>query len=302
MQRSLPGRWVLTQTLAAGWYELQLDSDLFQDLAGNTLLGDGASVDALRCGMAWFPRVRCLLGDRQPRDGQAGYSAPTFGDYNGDGLDDLIVGEKSTDGRGRIVVFPNTGTAGAPEAMRPEKPSAPRSRSRVRAVSAPLPPGLTGTATAWSDLLVGTAGGGVDLLREHRHRRCAPPLPPVRQSPPGRSGAKSPIAVGAQGDGERGRSRRRRSRRPDCGRSVRPDSGVPRSGRLRHRPTWRPDGLCRSKGRPLVFSADAPLRSRSISTATDVLTWSPVTRKANCGSTATSARLYRTRASWREWR
>lgn len=45
----------------------------------------------------------------------SGYSVPSFVDWNNDGLKDLIIGEGSGTQLGKVRVYPNTGTAAAPE-------------------------------------------------------------------------------------------------------------------------------------------------------------------------------------------
>jgi len=52
-------------------------------------------------------------------DGEApidvpGYSVPSFADWNGDGLADLIVGEGGGSEPGHVRIYLNTGTIGAP--------------------------------------------------------------------------------------------------------------------------------------------------------------------------------------------
>ena len=44
-----------------------------------------------------------------------GYSVPSYVDWDGDGLKDLVVGEKTSSGVGMVRVYPNKGTAGSPE-------------------------------------------------------------------------------------------------------------------------------------------------------------------------------------------
>ena len=43
-----------------------------------------------------------------------GYSVPSFADWNGDGLADLIVGEGGGSEPGHVRIYLNTGTIGAP--------------------------------------------------------------------------------------------------------------------------------------------------------------------------------------------
>ena len=184
----------VSQSLAPGWYELQLDSDLFQDLAGNQLLGTGTAETPF--GVPQFDALSKL----QAADGNpasvAAYSAPAFGDYNGDGVDDLLVGEKSTDGQGRIVVFLNTGTTAAPVYEAGVTIADPV----VVAAS-----GCLGASPYWgdfnadglSDLLVGTADGSV-IFFENIGMAGAPAFADGQSVLAGPAGGKSPISVGAR--------------------------------------------------------------------------------------------------------
>jgi hypothetical protein len=71
------------------------------------------------------PRVKEtqeLEFDKRILDGlQFGYLFPTFGDFDGDGKIDLLVGTKgdNDDGKGRLLVYLNRGTNKAPEYTKP---------------------------------------------------------------------------------------------------------------------------------------------------------------------------------------
>src|SRR5688572_21241351 len=72
------------------------------------LLGDPNS--ALERGEL-LPPVR-LEADGRPIDtGRDGHAAPFMGDFDGDGADDLLVGEYF---EGRLRIFPNRGTNDSP--------------------------------------------------------------------------------------------------------------------------------------------------------------------------------------------
>jgi hypothetical protein len=57
------------------------------------------------------PPVHVMAGDGPVDTQRVGHAAPFFGDFDGDGLGDLLVGEFF---EGRLRVFPNVGTAAEP--------------------------------------------------------------------------------------------------------------------------------------------------------------------------------------------
>ena len=97
-------------SLADGYYRLRLDGGLIADLAGNGLLGGtaGEGVAAYSLDFAAAELVQADGADVKV----AAYSVPSMGDWNNDGLDDLIVGEK-TDAAGKVRVYLNEGGVGA---------------------------------------------------------------------------------------------------------------------------------------------------------------------------------------------
>ncbi|MCY2986427.1 MAG: FG-GAP-like repeat-containing protein [Planctomycetota bacterium] len=100
-----------TQSLAPSRYELQLDVRRFTDLAGNPLVGNGGGTVSFGVPSFSAPLNLSSVGaDIQVN----AYSVPSLADFNGDGLDDLIVGEKAADGSGKIRVYLNTSSSTSP--------------------------------------------------------------------------------------------------------------------------------------------------------------------------------------------
>ncbi|MCY2995097.1 MAG: FG-GAP-like repeat-containing protein [Planctomycetota bacterium] len=96
--------------LADGLYELRIDGSQFQDTAGRLLCGGQAG---LRFEIPTFAAPAALQTDGG--DLQVGsYSVPSLADWNGDGLLDLIVGEKTAAGEGKLRIYLNSGTNPAP--------------------------------------------------------------------------------------------------------------------------------------------------------------------------------------------
>lgn len=114
-----PAAWRLTLTLseplpggglADGSYEVRIDGSKFQDAAGRLLCGGQAG---LRFSLPTFaaPVTLQAAGSDLKVDG---YSVPSLADWNGDGLLDLIVGEKTAAGEGKIRIYGNSGTNPVP--------------------------------------------------------------------------------------------------------------------------------------------------------------------------------------------
>ena len=98
------------EPLPDGTYQLRLDDDLLADLAGNHLQG-GEGGNVLEVPVLGVETVLTADGlDIQA----AGYSVPSLSDWNGDGVDDLIVGEKTLADEGKVRIYLNQGTAIAP--------------------------------------------------------------------------------------------------------------------------------------------------------------------------------------------
>jgi len=100
------------QYLPPGQYQVRLDGTKFIDSSGIHLrggLGTDESIDLLEFQAAQTVQVNG--GDIQVD----GYSVPMLADWNSDGLSDLIVGEKTVAGTGKIRVYLNDGTASNPQ-------------------------------------------------------------------------------------------------------------------------------------------------------------------------------------------
>ena len=100
----------LAQLLTAGAYELRIEGSRIQNPAGNLLVGGR---DGLSFAVPAFaaPTTIQAAGAELQVDG---YSVPSLADWNNDGLADLIVGEKTTAGTGKVRVYLNSGTNAEP--------------------------------------------------------------------------------------------------------------------------------------------------------------------------------------------
>ena len=108
--------WTLNSTdptaaLPPGSYEFHLDSARIIDLAGNYLAGNGGGVIAFNAPAFTAPvNLQTNGADIQVN----AWSVPSLADFNGDGVNDLIVGEKVDETTGKVRVYLNTGTNAAP--------------------------------------------------------------------------------------------------------------------------------------------------------------------------------------------
>jgi len=91
--------------LPFGSARLVFDAGLLADLSGNAL-----SVESLPTteGLPSFALQQNLLAQANA------YAMPTWYDWDGDGLADLLVGEKTAAGTGKVRVYRNVGTVGNP--------------------------------------------------------------------------------------------------------------------------------------------------------------------------------------------
>jgi hypothetical protein len=100
------------EPLPEGAYQLRLDDELLADLAGNPLQGG-------RHGETWLEApemaVETLLMAAGVELQVDSYSVPSVVDWNNDGQRDLIVGEKTAAGEGKVRVYLNQGDADAPD-------------------------------------------------------------------------------------------------------------------------------------------------------------------------------------------
>ncbi|MBN2474795.1 MAG: VCBS repeat-containing protein [Pirellulales bacterium] len=128
-----------------------------------------------------------------------GYSVPLYADFNSDGRTDLVVGEGGGGYAGKIRVYLNQGTAGAPQFS---------GFSYVQSQGADLVAPASGCLGAFpriasfndddlADLLVGQADGRV-MLYLNVGSAAAPAFDGGRLLEVGPSGAKSPIDVGSR--------------------------------------------------------------------------------------------------------
>ncbi len=91
--------------LAAGTYRVKVDPGYIMDAAGNTMVGGG---QAVQLGTEQHLQVGGV--DIQV----TAYSVPTLADWNADGRNDLIVGEKTDSTSGKVRVYLNSGTNASP--------------------------------------------------------------------------------------------------------------------------------------------------------------------------------------------
>ncbi len=101
--------WSVNEPQPVGYYELRLDGSLLGDAAGNLLVG---GIGGMRFHSPDFAgAVNLQAGGAAIQ--VANYSVPILSDWNSDGLVDLVVGEKTGEGEGKVLVYVNSGTATA---------------------------------------------------------------------------------------------------------------------------------------------------------------------------------------------
>jgi hypothetical protein len=84
---------------------------LLAALASTTQPSNAASADITGLDPELSPPVRIQI-DGKPIDTETGHAAPFIGDFDGDGVPDLLVGQF---GQGQLWIFHNDGTAAAPK-------------------------------------------------------------------------------------------------------------------------------------------------------------------------------------------
>jgi WD40 repeat protein len=102
--------WTSTQGLGSGFYELIVDGGQLRDQAGVAIAGGSA-------GLAFQIPVydtQALLSVAGNPIETGNFSVPSTVDWDNDQLLDLIVGEKTDSGEGKVRIYLNKGTAEAP--------------------------------------------------------------------------------------------------------------------------------------------------------------------------------------------
>jgi len=101
---------VLERAIARGFhYEVRVDGSLVKDINNYQLVGDTAG---------WPTRFPSSHPRPKSRPRTAidvdSFSVPVLADWNADTLTDLLVGEKTAQGNGKVRVYLNAGTAQTP--------------------------------------------------------------------------------------------------------------------------------------------------------------------------------------------
>lgn len=92
--------------IAAGRYRFVVDAALVEDMSGNRLaVPDDGGMPA---GVKTFSPSLLMASAAYS------YACPTLHDWDGDGLLDLLVGEKTADSKGKVRIYLNKGTASEP--------------------------------------------------------------------------------------------------------------------------------------------------------------------------------------------
>ena len=146
--------------LAATKLTLLVDSSRVLDLAGNALRGSAVSTGADALDLVLLSEIVAETDAS---------SAPALYDWNGDGALDLVVGEKSADGLGRVKVYLNQGATDAlayTDSFYASYWDASASCSVEIAVSGEIAPRIADiTEDGLDDLLVGLPDGTIALYR-----------------------------------------------------------------------------------------------------------------------------------------
>jgi hypothetical protein len=103
-------RWTYAGALPVGYYEFRIDGTQVTSDDGAWLRGDRSGL-VFETGTWDAGEILQADGDELAVDG---FSVPSLADWNGDGLLDLIVGERTADGEGKVRVYLNQGTSEVP--------------------------------------------------------------------------------------------------------------------------------------------------------------------------------------------
>lgn len=100
----------LGTSLPEGYYDLRLDGSQLRSTDGWPLRGGRSGIVFPLATFEAAQNVQSVGGDLQVN----AYSAPASADWNADGLTDLIVGEQTATGEGKVRVYLNQGSNEAP--------------------------------------------------------------------------------------------------------------------------------------------------------------------------------------------
>jgi hypothetical protein len=103
--------WTGPAPLAGGAYELRLDGSLLSNVDGSPLYGGTGGNTSFQLQVFDIEQNVQAGGADLAVDS---YSVPALADWNNDGAPDLVVGEKTAAGQGKVRVYLNTGSAASP--------------------------------------------------------------------------------------------------------------------------------------------------------------------------------------------
>jgi len=191
--------WTLTvslnEPLPDGTYDLRLDGSQVKDSAGNPLLGGGGG---LLFGLPTFGSATMVQAGGA--DVQAdNYSVPSLADWNGDGLTDLLVGEKTANSQGKVRVYLNSGTNAAPVygSFSYARTAADDLAVNASGCMGVFPRVFDWDQDGWKDLVLGLADGTVQVAL-NRNADDDPGFAAPVPVQVGEPGAKSDIDVGVR--------------------------------------------------------------------------------------------------------
>jgi hypothetical protein len=102
--------WSTSEPLPAGYYNLELDGSQLQDTSGRQLYGGSSGFGFA---LPTYAAEQLVMANDEPIEVDV-FSVPSLADWNADGVPDLIVGEKTDAGSGKVRIYRNTGTEHAP--------------------------------------------------------------------------------------------------------------------------------------------------------------------------------------------